>query len=100
MEKEQSEKGGKARLRDRLCRSLDLLPDVFSGECLVEIRAGRVLTLYGGGRILAYTPEQIEVSLKSGSLCVIGTDLVCLSYHVDAIEIEGKIISVSFKEET
>ena len=84
--------------RERLCRELDLVPDVCAGESLIEIRSSRLLTLWGGGRLLVYTPEQICVAMKRGRISVVGERLICTAYHVDAIEIEGRISSVCFEE--
>lgn len=99
MEKERKKNGEMRGWREKLCQGLDLMPDVFSGESLLEIRAARLLTLRGGGRILMYTPEQIEIALKRGRVLIVGESLVCLAYHADAIEIEGKIRSIGFEEE-
>lgn len=84
--------------RERICRGLDIVPDVWAGESLIEIRSRRLLTLRGSGRLLVYTPEQICVAMKRGNIVILGTGLVCTAYHIDAIEIEGRIGSVCFEE--
>lgn len=99
MGKERKKSRERCGWREKLCQSFDLLPDTFSGESFIEIRSDRVLTLRGGGEILVYIPERIEISLRRGKAVIEGTDLVCLAYHADAIEIEGKIHSVVFEGE-
>ena len=86
-------------LRERLCQALDLAPDCFSGECLVELRGRYAVTVRGGGRILLYTPEEIRIALCRGCLCVVGERLVCSSYYVGAVGIEGLIGGIFFEEE-
>ena len=89
----------RGRWRERLCRSLDLLPDCLSGESLIEIRGRGLLRLRGGGKILLYTPQRICIALKRGRLSIKGARLVCIAYHAETVEIEGEIGSVSFEEE-
>ena len=99
MEKDHKEEKERIGWRERVCRSLDIVPDVCAGASLIEIRAGRLLTVCGGGRLLVYTPEQIRIAMKRGSISILGERLVCTTYHVDAIEVEGRIDSVRFEEE-
>lgn len=86
-------------LRERLCQALDLVPDSLPRESLVELRGRNAMTVRGGGKILLYTPEEIRISLKRGCLSVVGKRLVCTSYYVGAVGIEGLICRISFEEE-
>lgn len=92
-EKEEGE-----RFRDRLCRRLDIVPDLVSGEPTVEIRGRSLVSVQGGERILTYTPEEIRIALKRGCVRIKGKDLVCISYYVGAIGVEGRIFCVCFEE--
>ena len=94
------ERQGKERrsLRERICQGLDIVPDCLPGECMVELRGRHAVTVSGGGKILLYTPEKIRIALKRGVLCVVGQRLVCTSYYVGAVGIEGLICGVSFEE--
>ena len=92
-EKEEGE-----RFRDRLCRRLDIVPDLVSGEPTVEIRGRSLVSVQGGERILTYTPEEIQIALKRGCVRIKGKDLVCISYYVGAIGVEGRIFCVCFEE--
>ena len=67
-------------LRERLCRALDLAPDCFSGECLVELRGRYAATVRGGGRILLYTPEEIRIRWEDQIL----NGFFALDYLADA----------------
>lgn len=94
----QKQRGETASLRERICRGLDLVPDCLPGECMVELRGRHAVTVNGGGKILLYTPEEIRIALKRGILCVVGRRLVCTSYYVGAVGIEGLICGISFEE--
>ncbi len=84
--------------RERMNRVLDMPPDLWPHGTLIEIRGQEAMTVRGGGKILVYTPEEICVVLGQGVLSVKGRRLVCTSYYVGAIGIEGKIEGVSFGE--
>lgn len=84
--------------RERLSRSLDIPPDTLPGATFIEIRGRNSLTLKGGKKILTYTPYEIRVSLKKGSLRICGSRLQCTSYYVGAIGIDGFIKSVCFED--
>ncbi len=99
MGKRQKKREEKESWRERLCRSLDVPPDVFSGEGLVEIRGRSALCVSGCGKILVYTPEEIRIALRRGALKIEGKRLCCTSYHVGAIGVDGHICRVSFEEE-
>lgn len=104
MEKRERGRGGGRENKgtgicQRLCRALDLSADCLPGEGLVEIRGRGSVTLRGGGRILTYTAEEIRIALKRGSLRIEGQELVCTSYHAEAIGVEGLIRRVCFEED-
>lgn len=88
----------KAGLRERLCRGLDIPPDLLPGSALIELRGQNAMTVKGCGRILLYTPEEIRIGLKKGYLSVCGKRLVCTSYYAGAVGIDGCICRVSFEE--
>jgi len=95
---EQKEPEKKRCLRERLCQSLDLSPDLLPGGCMIELRDRHLLTLRGGGKILRYTPEEVCVALRQGRLSVRGRRLCCISYYVGAVGIEGEIDSLTFED--
>ena len=88
----------KESVRERLTRRLDLPPDLFGGEGMVEIRGRGAVTVRGGGRILRYTPEEIRILLPRCVLSIRGEDLVCTSYYRGAVGIDGRIGGVTFEE--
>lgn len=85
-------------MRERLCRNLDIPPDLLPGAGLIELRGRGEMTVSGCGKILLYTPEEIRIQLKEGSLSVCGKRLSCTSYHAGAVGIDGYICRVSFEE--
>ena len=93
-----SKNDNKAGIKERLCHTLDIQPDIFPGGTLVEIRGRNSLTVKGGGRITAYTQSEIRLRLKDGELSVKGRRLCCSAYHRGAVVIDGLVDSVSFEE--
>ena len=93
---------GKGRERvgfsEFVCKSLDIQPDVFVNDTLIEIRGRNKLTVRGGGKMLSYSPDEIRLLLKKGELRIEGKRLFCGSYSKGFIEIDGLINSVCFKE--
>ncbi len=64
-----------------------------------ESESNRTLTVQGCCAILEYTYECIVLQTRDpnvGAVCVCGRELLCLSYHPDAVRIRGEISSVSF----
>lgn len=87
----------KAKLREKLCHTLDIQPDIFPGGTLVEIRGRNSVTVKGGGRITLYTEEEIRLMSKGGEICVRGKRLCCSAYCRGATVIDGFINSVDFE---
>jgi hypothetical protein len=59
-----------------------------------ELQGCRQLTLQGCERILEYGEHRIRLLLRDPDVCditVLGKQLVCLSYHADAIVVQGLI---------
>lgn len=82
--------------RERMSRALDMPPDLLPGGSLVEIRGRCAVTVRGGGKILAYTPEELCIALGKGVLTIRGRRLVCTSYYLGAVGVEGQIDEVVF----
>lgn len=89
----------RAGVRERLCRALDIPPNTLPSTADVLIRGRNSVYIENGGRILAYTPECIEVRLPKGSVRIDGKRLVCAAYRRGALRIDGHVLSVSFGEE-
>ncbi len=98
-EKNEGRADKKERLSERVCRCLGVTPDFLPSESMIEIRGRSYVMIHGAGKITYYTPEEIRIRLKKGCLSVKGVGLVCISYHVDSVGIEGKISDVCFCEE-
>ena len=82
--------------RERVSRVLDVPPDLLPGGSLLEIRGRQAITVRGSGKILRYTPEEVCVELGRTVLSVKGRRLVCTSYYLGALGIEGRIDEVTF----
>ena len=88
----------KERFREKFFRCLDITPDSIPGEQMIELRGRGYIKIHGGGRLLEYTDGKITVKRKKDSVSVDGERLRCVSYHPEAIIIEGRIFSVRFEE--
>ena len=87
------------RLSEKICRYLDITPDGYSGECMIELHGRNYLGIHGSGRILVYTSEEIKIKLKKDCLRIRGKRLYCASYYKDSVCIDGLISDISFCEE-
>ncbi|MBR5615442.1 MAG: YabP/YqfC family sporulation protein [Clostridia bacterium] len=80
------------RVRDRY--------DRVTGRCLRgELQGCRQLVLQGCEKILEYGNCRIRLSLRDPDACeivVCGRELVCLTYHPDAVVVQGMIHYISF----
>lgn len=94
---ERAKKEDKLKFSERMCRALDIEPDVLLGSSLIEIRGRGAVTIGGGGRILDYTDEEIRIALKKGAVVINGKHLVCASFCAGKVRIEGRIKSVKFE---
>lgn len=86
-------------LAEKINKKLDISPDILPGGSLVAIRGRASVSVSGSTGILLYTPTEIRLSLRRGSLSVKGCRLVCTSYNSEELSIDGKIDSVKFEEE-
>ena len=93
-----SVKERKLGVAERICRALDIEPDALPNSSLVEIRGRSAVSISGGGKILTYTDEEIRVASKKGAISIIGRHLICSSFCVGKIRIEGRIKSVKFED--
>lgn len=85
-------------LREKICRELDIEPDIFPSEGMVEIRGRSSMVVRGCGRILVYKPEEIRLEMGECEISVWGENLVCTSYYLGAVGIEGRINSINYDE--
>jgi len=84
--------------RDRVRKALDIPPDVFPKETLIELRGRGAVTVKGGGAIRVYNDDIIKLAVKGGTVCVKGEGLSCSSYCRGAVTVEGRISAVVFEE--
>ena len=89
----------KETLAEKISRGLDIPPDVLPGSSLISIRGRSALSVSGSTSIALYTPEEIRLSMKKGTLSVKGERLACISYNSSEVSVEGRINSVSFEED-
>ena len=89
----------KGSVKERICRALDIYPDVFPGTCTVEIRGRNLVVVRECGKILLYTPDRIRIKVSRGKLQIDGKRLECTAYHRGSVMIDGYINSVSFEED-
>ena len=85
-------------LGERLSSAFDIVPDTLVGVGMVEIRGRNYVNIKEGGRIILYTPEKIRVEFGDGAVSVCGKRLVCTSYSVGYVRVDGLVSSVCFEE--
>ena len=85
-------------VKERICKALDIYPDVFPGTCTVEIRGRNLVTVRECGKILLYTPDRIRIKVSKGVLQIDGKRLECTAYHRGSVMIDGYVRAVSFEE--
>lgn len=97
--RENNRSDAKPTLPERLCRSLDIQPDIFPYGTLIELRGRCSVTLRGCGHITEYTDTRICFSVKGGQICICGRRLSCAAYCAGSAVVDGHIDSVSFEED-
>ena len=87
---------------ERICRALDMPPEILPSAALVEIHGRSLVKIQGARTILLYSPKEIRVGVSGRGeyISVKGHALSCSSYNMGAIGVEGRICSVSFEEAT
>ena len=88
----------KKRIAERLCKSLDISPDILSGSHKIEVFGRSSISISGCKKILLYAPCEIRLALNGSMLCIVGRDLVCVAYSPTDLTIEGRIDNLCFKE--
>ena len=82
-------------LREKICQSLDIPPDVLNG-CTIEMR-GRSEVLIGGlKKILIFNENQIRLMMQDFDIDIEGSELCCPSFSESKLLVCGIISSVSF----
>lgn len=97
--KERSKTGDRQSMKERLCRALDLNPDAFGQDVLVELRGRNRVKVEGKLKILSYSPDEIRLRTSRGKLNIVGKRLFCSVYSQNCVLVDGLIISVGFEEE-
>ena len=95
--KRTARKEEKCPLSARLGALLDVPADLICGGCYLEMRGQGELSLQGCRRIAVYTPEEIVLRLRNGSVRLGGKRLTCLSYHAGKITVRGWITEIAFR---
>ncbi len=90
--------GQRSTLREKLCHTLDISPDIFPGGTLIEMRGRNRISLRGCGPVICYTDTEIGFSCSEGNVFVRGKRLCCSSYCPSLAVIDGHISCVCFEE--
>ncbi len=83
-------------LRERLCHSFDISPDVFPRGTHIELRGRCSLTLRGCTVIRVYNSETVCFASSEGDIRISGQRLCCSAYRRGIAVVDGQIDSVSF----
>ena len=90
---------GRRSLPEWLSVKLDIPSDLFDGGLRLDMRGRHTLTVHGCRKILDFSPCEIRLLLKEGTLTVRGQRLICTSYLAGAVGIEGCIGGLQFDGE-
>ena len=89
----------RASIKERICRALDVSPDAFCNDVLVELRGRNRVKIEGKLRILSYTQDKISLQTAHGRLNIAGKRLFCSVYSKGCVTVDGYVISIGFEEE-
>ena len=92
--KTKNEANEKPDIKERLCKALDIVPDMLPREGTVEIRGRNSVLVREGGRILHYSDELVSVEYGRGRVEIKGKRLCCSSYYKGGIRVDGYIRGV------
>ena len=99
--KQHSEENGR-RAADRrsltewLAVKLDIPADLSGDGMRLDMRGRNTLLIHGCRKILDFNPCEVRLVLKDSTLTVKGKRLICTSYLVGAVGIEGFICGITF----
>ena len=94
-----AEGGSSLSFSERLCRALDIQPDILPYGTLIEIRGRSSVTLHGCGSVLRYSDTHLSFASRFGRVCIRGHGLCCSSYKRGTATVEGVIEGVFFERE-
>ena len=88
----------KPKFVERVCRTLDIMPESISHTPYIELHGKTLLKIRDGGKILLYSPTIIKIALPNTkeTISVLGKNLSCAFYNLGAIGIEGIIDTITF----
>ena len=86
-------------IRERICHALDVSPDAFCNDVLVELRGRNRVRIEGKLRILSYTPSKISLQTARGKFSIVGKRLFCSVYSQGCVLVDGYVVSLGFEEE-
>ena len=95
--REKTQEKERLSFSERLCRSLDIQPDILPYGTLIEIRGRSSVTLRGCGRVKVYTDTTVSFATRRGTVSVKGRGLCCTSYRKGAAVIDGIVDGVYFE---
>jgi sporulation protein YqfC len=85
-------------LSEWLAVRLDIPADVTGGGLRLDLRGRNTLTVHGCTRILDFSPCEVRLALRDGTLTVRGCRLICTAYLAGAVGIEGRICCMEFQD--
>ena len=89
--KTKNEANEKPDIRERLCKALDIVPDMLPHEGTIEIRGRNSVFVRESGRILHYSDELVSVEYGKGRVEIKGKRLSCSAYYKGGVRVDGFI---------
>ena len=91
-------KGKRCGIVEYLSVKAELPSDALTGDFRLEIRGRNTLFVHGCRRIIKYSTEEMILGTRDFRVRVGGERLICSSYHIGTVSIEGYINSVCFED--
>lgn len=88
----------KASIKERIVRAGDTAKNTVSPQPLVELAGNRRVLIEHHCGITEYGTEKITVKVKSGSICIVGSNLSLMYMSDEKIVITGIVYEIRLDE--
>lgn len=89
----------RGRVVEYLIAKTRLPTDLLAGEFCIELRGRNTLFMQGCRRIVKYSPDEMILATKGGSVIISGEGLACSTYHDGTVTVDGYIKGILLDEE-
>lgn len=87
--------GKRRNLWDRLAETAEMPGEVLPGQSVLELLGDKRILIERHGGVIQYSPEEIGIKLKFGTVCVCGCALELIHMTQGQLVIQGKIDAIT-----